>query len=523
MGIENQKCSLPVKYDLDREMDGIVRKVLPGSDGKREFELNALEGKYTVKEVDKVNVDETRPLKNVATDLVVNEFFKSEDSLYNFLSYVYVAFEKVLDKYIIARALKPRDVFFLHKGGNILRIVSKEFLLELPSSATREITDFYANFFKRGDADFAIYVNPYLKDYDNIFHELTLVSYLLQDGIRKHFAQNLMQYFDIFRFNQEYQRSLFRPYLDLFNNSEGFENMFTDFKIGELSAFGKDFEYANNPDVTMKFIREDENWLKPVRRAAIKEIKSNLGIMTVTHNNALDFVGGNEEVREKFNLTRTKFIFTLLQTNGRTRNVGGELIDVGIQHRLASSTAGFFKLVDQYVATYTMNYKNITEFTFNSYSIKYLTYDLENILFVQRPKPWVDRKYDKRLNRLAYMHFIDIFVKLENAQEKISILRSIIDTLSVYVSDVSDIRTIKRFMKRYAKLDLNILSMMEEIVKLQAKLVESDFVEMETMIDLLIQNFKFLMDAVNNVKDYCSVQGDVDVADLYNINVNNFL
>lgn len=514
-------------------LNGLVSQVIADDDsGRREFDLDALSMKNTGLEVTKSPDDATRPLKNVATDMVVAEFFSSQDTLYRFLYFVYSIFNHALYVYRQRRAIQPRDLFFLYKGGNILRLVSTEFLLELPANATRSVSEFYAPFFKRGDADFTIYMNPNLANYDTVFHEVTLLSYLLQDKIRSWFEVNLTRYFDFFRYNDEYRREIMQPYLAKFNEAEGFENMFVDFKIGDTAAVGeRDFAYSANSDVTLAFVDPDEDWLLPIRQAVIAPIKQHCGTMTITHNNTLDFMGRTSAVRQRFNLTRTKFIFTLLQRDGQTRNVGGELIDVSISHRLDSKIEHFFQHLDQNVVLYHLNYDSECDLTFNAYTIRYLTFDLEDVLFVQKQYPWDDRKYVKRVNRLFYMYFVDIFLKLDSGAEKLRVLQDIdsmiLMPLTEIQSDASDAQSLQsalqKFLHKYSAENLNINALVERLSELLGKIGPEHVAPFKTMIATLRKNVTFLIDTVQNIRQYCASDGKVVTKVLHEANVKNFV
>ena len=58
----------------------------------------------------------------------------------------------------------------------------------------------------------------------------------------------------------------------------------------------------------------------------------------------------------------------------------------------------------------------------SSYTIDYLIYDLEEILFNENMFPWEDKKYYKRLYRLFYMYFVDIFINIEDGSLRYNIL-----------------------------------------------------------------------------------------------------
>ena len=112
-----------------------------------------------------------REAESVLTNYVVNKFFTHEDTLYSFLSLVCSYFDEMLRVYSERRNIKAGDLHFIYKGGNVLRIISKEFWLDLPSSASKELTDFYEKYFSRSDADFSIYLNPDLPNFDLLFRE----------------------------------------------------------------------------------------------------------------------------------------------------------------------------------------------------------------------------------------------------------------------------------------------------------------------------------------------------------------
>lgn len=145
---------------LPDNLKDVVNLVLSG-----DFDLDALKmPTYSTDEITKVLDDEFKPLKGVATDFVVNEFFHEDETLYRFMTQVYTTFERALAIYGQKTGIPPQKLLFLYKGGNILRIISREFLIELPASASRNINDFYSAFFKRSDADFSIYLDPSVKD-----------------------------------------------------------------------------------------------------------------------------------------------------------------------------------------------------------------------------------------------------------------------------------------------------------------------------------------------------------------------
>ena len=75
--------------------------------------------------------DDKRFVKNILTDFVVNEMFKDQEQLYNFLKYIFNVYYYGLEKYRKQKNLPKDSIIFLYKGGNILRIIEKAFMYEL--------------------------------------------------------------------------------------------------------------------------------------------------------------------------------------------------------------------------------------------------------------------------------------------------------------------------------------------------------------------------------------------------------
>ncbi|MEX0597461.1 MAG: hypothetical protein WD512_13280, partial [Candidatus Paceibacterota bacterium] len=152
----------------------------------------------------------------------------------------------------------------------------------------------------------------------------------------------------------------------------------------------------------------------------------------VQSNGTLDFKAGG---RVKFALVRSKINFNLYfvdtdekNVNKRPQNlqIGGELIDVSIPHKLDGKIQHFFENMDKYLHKYELSYKGDL-LTFTSYALIYLIEDLEYILFKFVQKPWEAPKYEKRVNRLFYLYMIDIFNKIKTNDQRETFLRSFVD------------------------------------------------------------------------------------------------
>ena len=274
----------------------IVDRVLAG-----EFTEILKTDKYEEIESKDFYVDTAANLKGIATDFVVKEFFKTDSSLFNFMEIIYTTYSEIINYYRSvrfvnvsgdARLLNEDELFFIHKGGNVLRIVSTEFLLELPASVSRELSTFYSPFFKRSDADFSIYISPYIEDYDKVYEEVGIISFLTLDYLRNIFIENPENYFDYFKYNMLVKNEILHKHLMRFNHIEGYK-----FESLSVGTGGK----GVNNDVVV--IPSSE---KMVRRITLDKYNP---VFINSYNSALDIVRNNR--RAKFTLARTKVSLAL--------------------------------------------------------------------------------------------------------------------------------------------------------------------------------------------------------------------
>ena len=490
--------------------------------------------------------DQNRELKGLCTDIVVNDFFSTQDSLYNFLMLVYNMFEKNIQKYVKHNKLNKNDIFFTFKGGNILRIISKELILELPELAANKINNFYKDFFKRSDADFSIYINPKLEDYDKIYNDWCIISYYLQDKIRTIISNNLTDYFDYFKYNENYSQTLLKQNLDAFNrsnsvsdveNSSYYKTVFKDLIFENTSVNNLDYYTSLDDFITEN--SDDENGL--IR----SDIKSSGSFMYISLNKTLEFKSGDGGIT-KFALIRTKINFNLVAENNqsgegqgkghgkgqeKTLNMGGELIDVSIPHRKDVTINDVFNHLDKAISRYTITNKD-KSLEFNSYSLLFLIEDLEKILFHVAEYPWDDNKYVKRLNRLCYLYFLDMFVREKNNMNRKSILQSINNKINIKEVVNTDGDKDKDTEKDKDKDKDNKPG--ENVVHLNRMLWYYNYIKNKMGENLdnkmgefktnITDNLKRLQEGFNDVETYCkNGPGNIDEEHIYTTSISNLV
>src|SRR5687768_15431151 len=92
-------------------------------------------------------VDNNRELKDLGTEIVVKEFFKSKDSLFNFMKLTYETIDNALNDYKKKHDLDDRSMFFLFKGGNVMRIIANGVFAMLPPEARDLLQATYGDIF----------------------------------------------------------------------------------------------------------------------------------------------------------------------------------------------------------------------------------------------------------------------------------------------------------------------------------------------------------------------------------------
>jgi hypothetical protein len=476
-------------------------------------------------------IDYSREYKDLCTDIIVKTFLSEEKGMYNFLQLVYGTFNTAIQVYIKAKNLNKMDIFFVYKGGNILRIISNDFLREFPRSASKIITDYYDRFFKRSDADFSIYIDPKIENYDKIFDDMTYLSYLLQVYIRKIFSENITDYFELFKFNQNYKKHVLTEYFDRASKANALNDpnnnifyqcvlkkfIFLDTQIGN----GENERYIGKSDLAQEIT--DDN------KSATFNLDKIYHSMFIQMNQTLDF--NSSSGRIKFNLIRTKvcfnFIFEKPDGQKMTKIIGGELIDVSIPHRLDDNFRHFYDNngPENLLQVYRLNYGNsILEFL--SYKYYYLAHDLEFILFKFVKKPWQTPKYEKRINRLFYLYVIDLFIKLDTMKERKNLILDLLNgifKINLTVSTLLDngkqiLDSVEYFIDKYSKKDLLIIVLLENIknIVLNELVNENDLEEYNKMSSILIENANIMNQAFKGVKNYCSEDANLNAELLYN-------
>ena len=404
------------------------------------------------------NDDENREYKNFCTDIVTN-YILDENELYNFFFIIHTFYNDCIDYYIQQKNLKPDDIIFLFKGGNIFKIIANKFWSELPNKAMYKFIEEYKSYFKRSDLDFGIYINPDLST--TIINDITIISYKLQILISEILLTHKEICFKWFKYNNKYKQEILQNLLFDINNTQSlkeptsiyYNNEFTNIQFIENAAVDTNKKFKNQSNNYFNFENDNIKNLEnldeindiPFNNKIIKQkinYNNSNSFMYNTINKALRIKTTNDELL-KFYLTRIKITFNLhLKNKINGQNIiliGGELIDVSIGK---DKTSAFFKNKQNYLDSITLTqntgfYSNsIKSFNLNIYSFQYLYEDLKFILIDTLYLPWEDSKYKKRLYRLFFLTFIDVFKNTKKYLLKINILTLVYKYFSLILDTI---------------------------------------------------------------------------------------
>ena len=418
---------------------------------------------------DNDNNDENREYKNFCTDIVTN-YILDEKELYNLLYIIHTFYNDCINYYIQKKNLKSDDIIFLFKGGNIFKLIANKFWSELPNKAMYKFIDEYNSYFKRSDLDFSIYVNPDLST--DIIDDITIISYKLQVLISEILLNNKNICFKWFKYNDKYKQQVLENLLFDINNTESlhdsssvyYNNKFTNIQFIDQSAIHTNKRYKNQSNNYFTFENDnikDINNLsnsfnnnKIVRQKINNNNNNNNSFMYNSINKALRIKTTNNRLL-KFYLTRIKITFNLhLENKINGQNIipiGGELIDVSIGKD--ESSANFYKNKHNYIDTITLTQNtgfyinSIKSFDLNIYFFKYLYKYLKFILMDTLYLPWEDLKYKKRLYRLFFITFIDVFknIKKKPIQNKhITLVHQYFSIILDYIKKFKNNKTNKK-------------------------------------------------------------------------------
>lgn len=324
----------------------------------------------------------------------------------------YTSTNTVIEAYAKAKQLQvPSDICFFYKGGNLFRILLND-LVTLLDDVT------YNALLKRSDADFQLFINPDIDNYQETYDELSLLmTYML-------YCMKKTLHIDNFNIYISNPPSLIKDYAKLLT-----EAGISFSKINILpDATRKDFLIA--PTV----IDNNETMVMYKEVSFLIDNIVNLGESPyfISRNTAIK-IKRKDDTYNSFDLLRVKYNI-YIDVDGTVLSVPSEVIDVGIPKRDDNTIPALTKHANKLLVKYKFN-NNGLRFDFWAPSLNYMIKDINEILFKQNEYPWHDKKVTKRIQRYLLsllMHYIvssvndDIFEAIMEYRNELKLLEKLL-------------------------------------------------------------------------------------------------
>lgn len=546
----------------EKDIDVIIQKIvaaslkirIPTVEDIRVHKLDIPVRSYAPVSNDKIY---NREVNSIATDLVVNDFINSTEKTYNFMNIICVLFNKSIDYYCQIKNLKrsadttPGDIFFMYKGGNVLRLIYYEFSKNIGVGPNRILDEFFSKSFKKSDSDFSIVINPELEDYDKIFEDMISLSYILQTIIRKQFNREPKgDMFDVFAFteyNDQKKSLILRNMLRALNSAESTRDKenpdFYGAKFTKIVVMGYEFsdqEHDSSKDYKLSDKYSDKNTVSQdnSRRSdfaidtcdntdtgGFKQkdaciyplINPNDGDhFYISANRSLDFrTGANDSIRVKFTLVRTKLNCVAYMTKGNEnlkKLLGAEVIDCSMTHRKATGYSSMEEMekFKTGISFYSLSMADKHRLDFFGYNIPGMIHDLEFMMFEQNETPWLDAKFAKRFNRLFFMYMVDLYINVIDNTERINIINKfresmqLINKISFEENKNKYIESIKNMVPLDDRIHLN--KSMMEFIRIASVSFDTKK-ELQNMIKIIDENTKHMLDVLGETQKYINSDG----------------
>ena len=211
-------------------------------------------------------------------------------------------------------------------------------------------------------------------------------------------------------------------------------------------------------------------------------------------NTTLDFGKGTN--RSIFNLVRIKVIFpsSFTDSNGsiKTYNFGGELLDVSIPKREDRGLRKFFN-TPNVISKYELKQQSQPPIVFYAYTLQSLINDLDYILFEFNEHPWDDNKYSKRLNRLFYLCFVDLFVHTGSNEDRKKYMKKWCERFAVTSTSATKTKSSSAF-EQFGK----------RIQSVKQPEMSTSYAEYKEFIEQIQKNCIVVLTALKNIGSFCS-------------------
>jgi len=442
-----------------------------------------------------------KKINNVFDDIISNICFEgNQENIFRFQYLINNLFNKmvthILEHFnVIIRGngkqqLQNTDIIFLYKGGTTLKILFDKYRCIFRDTQNDAFFRDLEKYFKRSDSDYVIMINPNINfDTNGISFEFvyyivcfytTHVLNIIKNKIYE--TSNTNQIIDKTKITPDLMGKkiieIDKAIKDIKEDDELKDICVQYTKCGNLlnisfldsnnqliyvyqpqgepnhQILQKISEYLNE---NMTFIcNTDSNmYIKQINTGIRSDIQFSL-------NNDV-YIKSGENIAS-FCLQRLKINFVGCfqnmedQSNPICSKFSAELVDVVIFKKDSTALKEFYSNIDKEYNTY-IYYLYGKKLQYFSYSIYGHLNDLIYILFDMSEFPWVDKKFEYRINRLIFMIIIELYHKKEFVNNFLQFNKMIIECsyiLEITIrDDISRLQAISLLKYTSIKIDSN--------------------------------------------------------------------
>jgi hypothetical protein len=471
---------------------------------------------------DKNSIDYKVEFKSIITNFVTTQCTGTDDLLVKFLHFVSRNYEINIENFIKQHNLKQNDIVFIYKGGNVLRMILLKYLNNFPGTIKDFFLEQYKDILGKSDADFQIYVNKNITNYDYIHSEVQKLSLTILMKLRDEFIKSISSYFQFSQTNESQQKIILQQYLEKLNLTAEIKNPLSPYFNIQFIALELLGSVVGTPKQT-NITKKEDFLITPTSGGTLT-----YQIINPLYPNGCDIYASlNQKIESHLGKNHVDFALSRIKLNSvatykigndiKTMSIPGELVDVSIPYRDDSIAEKFdvekstklYKLAD--------SKNNLTNI--RAYSRKYVMHDLIEILFKVAKYPWLDKKYKKRLNRLSIFCFISdihkfpiltvhnildmlfqILSKVNNMPplETLEYIKNILPQIS---NSLNNIQTI-RFVVRPSNFTLIFDEMTGILNALNAEKNSTDIEEFKKYLLNILETVNFFLECVGKIRYY---------------------
>lgn len=320
-------------------------------------------------------------LADMSTSYIIQNL--SDNEYESFVHHFYTPTNVLVTEYArINNLTVPDHVCFLYKGGNLFKILLNNVISLLKSDIN--LYRKYESMLGRSDADFQLYINPNIPNYDKVFKELSILVLISLYSFRS-FILSEKSPINVSKINLETLHRNFNDILGSVGENKESAVMLKKRKDFILQPIDIDkVQYVMYKSIPSLL----ENYPKPKETSVY-----------ISRNTAIKFKR-KDDTYNAFDLLRMK-LNIILEIDNLTLSVPSELIDVGIPKSNDNTITYLNKNSGKCLVKY-----HYPKFDFWGPNLQYMVKDIDAILFYQNDFPWHDKKIKKRIQR----YFLSLFL-----------------------------------------------------------------------------------------------------------------